>query len=373
MQFTINSQVLLNLAQRASVICPTKSMLPIIENLLISVNGIDKKITITATNLEDSIVVSNEILTCDFDTTQSVAIAPKITEDLLKSLPQQEITIIFTENNGVKMQTATGMYSISGEQADSFPPVLDFETLESFEMPKKTFTRAYEKVGFAISTDPDRMALNCMCVELSKGKCTFVGTDAHKLVAFEIDFETEKELTFLLRQKACDFVKKSLNANDTIKISLSENNIMFESENSKIIVRALQEKYPKWRNVIPKENDKNVHISKEDLLRSIKRTGFFANKVSNLIELQIAVNQIGLKSEDLDFATQANEILRCVSESEITIGANAVNMAQCLNIIDTDIVNIELSTPNRAMLLKNEKEVLGETLTVLVMPIMLNN
>ena len=131
MQFTINSQVLLNLAQRASVICPSKSMLPIIENLLISVNGADKKIIITATNLEDSIIISSDILTCDFDTTKSVAIAPKITEDLLKSLPQQELTIIFTDNNGVKLQTETGLYSISGEETDNFPPVMDFEALES--------------------------------------------------------------------------------------------------------------------------------------------------------------------------------------------------------------------------------------------------
>jgi len=373
MQFTINSQVLLSLAQRASVICPSKSMLPIIENLLISVNGADKKITITATNLEDSIVISSDILSCNFDTTQHVAIAPKITEDLLKSLPRQELTIIFTDNNGVKLQTETGLYSISGEAADNFPPVADFEALDSFELQKKTFMRGYEKVGFAISTDPDRMALNCMYVRLSKGEITFVGTDAHKLVAFAVDFETEKELNFLLRQKACDFIKKSLNANDTIKISLSENNIVFESENSKIIIRALQEKYPKWENVIPQNNDKRVSIAKEDLLRSIKRTGFFANKVSNLIQLNIGENKMDIQSEDLDFATEAKEILRCVSDSEIAIGMNAVNMAACLNIIDTDIVNIELGEPNRAVLLKNEKDILGETLTVLVMPIMLTN
>lgn len=373
MQFTINSQVLLNLAQRASVICPSKSMLPIIENLLISVNGADKKIIITATNLEDSIIISSDILTCDFDTTKSVAIAPKITEDLLKSLPQQELTIIFTDNNGVKLQTETGLYSISGEETDNFPPVMDFEALESFELPKRIFMRGYEKVGFAISTDPDRMALNCMYVRLSKGEITFVGTDAHKLVAFSVDFETEKELNFLLRPKACDSIKKSLNANDTIKISLSENNIIFESENSKIIIRALQEKYPKWENVIPQNNDKRVCIAKEDLLRSIKRTGFFANKISNLIQLHVGENNISIKSEDLDFATEAKEVLRCVSDSEIVIGMNAVNMAACLNIIDTDIVNIELGEPNRAILLKNEKEVLGETLTVLVMPIMLVN
>lgn len=373
MQFTINSQVLLNLAQRASIICPTKSMLPIIENLLISVNGTDKKITITATNLEDSIVVSNDILTCDFDTTQSIAIAPKITEDLLKSLPQQEITVMFTERNGVKMQTANGIYSISGESSENFPPILDFETTDSFEIQKKIFMRAYDKVGFAISTDPDRMALNCMYVELSKGRITFVGTDAHKLVSFEVDFDTEKELTFLLRQKACDFVKKSLNANDIIKISLSENNIIFESENSKIVIRAMNEKYPNWRNVIPGNNDKMVFISKEDLIRSIRRTGYFANKISNLIELNVGKDEISIKSEDLDYATQANEILKCISESEITIGANAQFMAFCLNIIDTDIVNIEFGQPNRAILLKNEKEVLGEKLTVLLMPLMLNN
>ena len=75
----------------------------------------------------------------------------------------------------------------------------------------------------------------------------------------------------------------------------------------------------------------------------------------------------------MDFSNRATEQLPCFYDGDaMTIGFNAKFLIEMLNTIGGDNVRIELSSPNRAGILRTEEQAPNEDLLMLVMPVMLN-
>ena len=83
---------------------------------------------------------------------------------------------------------------------------------------------------------------------------------------------------------------------------------------------------------------------------------------------------MSISAEDVDFSNEANERLTCSYEGDdMEIGFNSRFLLEMLNNMDTENIILELSAPNRAGILLPDKNVNGEDLLMLVMPVMLNN
>ena len=82
-----------------------------------------------------------------------------------------------------------------------------------------------------------------------------------------------------------------------------------------------------------------------------------------------------VSAEDLDFANEATEHLACSYHGEdMEIGFNSKFLVDMLNNLSAEEVNLELSAPNRAGIIRpSEPEEPGEDVLMLVMPVMLNN
>jgi DNA polymerase-3 subunit beta len=91
--------------------------------------------------------------------------------------------------------------------------------------------------------------------------------------------------------------------------------------------------------------------------------------------LRIAGSELTVSAEDLDFANEAVERLACSYHGEdMEIGFNSKFLVDMLNNLNAEEVNLELSAPNRAGIIRpSEPEEPGEDVLMLVMPVMLNN
>ena len=76
----------------------------------------------------------------------------------------------------------------------------------------------------------------------------------------------------------------------------------------------------------------------------------------------------------MDFSNEATEQLNCTYEGEpLTIGFNAKFLIEMLNVLESEEIKMELSTPTRAGILLPSEEEDGEHIMMLVMPVMLSN
>jgi DNA polymerase-3 subunit beta len=111
-----------------------------------------------------------------------------------------------------------------------------------------------------------------------------------------------------------------------------------------------------------------------DFLSAISRISIFASKTTHQVRLKIAGTELTLSAEDIEMANEAVEKLSCDFDGEdMEIGFNARFLKEMLSTLDGETVQLQLSAPNRAGLLVPTAQDSTEDVTMLIMPMMLNN
>lgn len=346
MKFSINSTKLLSELQKVSFAIASNPVLPILEDFLFSIKS--NVLTITATDLENTIVTSCEVMA---DADLLIAVPAKIIVDTLKALPQQPITFtIDTDTYAIQIKSANGKYKLAGENGEDFPQLPELENSDSFEMESSQLLHAIGLTAFATSNDELRPAMTGVYMEVQGKKTTFVATDAHKLsrVVHNSKKEHGIEKNVIIPKKSLNILKNNLKEG-AVKISINEANVFFESGDIKIIGRLIDARYPDYNAVMPTDNPNTLQLVRNDMKGSLKRIVIYANKTTNQVALHIEDGKLTIKAEDLDFSNEASEEIICTYSGEpMTIGFNAKFLIEILSVLDSEEITINLSTPNRA-------------------------
>ncbi|NBV12464.1 MAG: DNA polymerase III subunit beta [Sphingobacteriia bacterium] len=372
MNFIVSSAALLKQLQLVAGVVPSRSVLPIIENFLFEIKK--DKLEITATDLEISMRTSLAIETRGSEI--KLAVPARIILEILKNLPEQPVTFTVNEDNfGVEISSENGKYKLTGENGDDFPQVPEATQTGSVRMPTEVLLKAIQKTLFAASTDELKPAMNGMLFNFTDSGVTFVATDAHRLVRYRrVDITVKDKISIIVPQKALNLMKNSLVSSDEVlTIEYNENNAFFSLGNTLLVCRLIADRYPDYENVIPTNNPNKLIINKRELIGTLKRVNIFANRTTHQIRFKIAGSELTISSEDVDFANEAKETLKCIYDGEdMEIGFNATFLLDVVANIDTQDVVVELSTPNRAGIVVPDEQEEGVNLLMLVMPVMLN-
>ena len=265
---------------------------------------------------------------------------------------------------------------MAGQNAEEFPKIPALESAATTNISADVLIKAINKTLFAAGNDELRPVMSGVFCEFSAEKISFVATDAHKLVCHSrTDVTTENTASFILPRKPLTLLKNTLVEGEDIKMEYNDTNALFSFNDTTIICRLVDGKYPNYEAVIPKENPNKLSIETAAILSSVKRVSIFANKTTHQIKLKITGSELIITSEDLDFANQAEERLTCQYEGEdMEIGFNSKFVIEMLSNIGAEQISIEMSAPNRAgIILPLDGQDEGENTLMLVMPVMLNS
>jgi len=235
---------------------------------------------------------------------------------------------------------------------------------------------AISKTIFAAGNDDLRPVMSGVFFQLASDGLTFVATDAHKLVKYaRTDTTAPQAAEFIMPKKPLNLLKGILaGSEEEVTVEYNESNARFAFDNMELICRLVDGKYPNYEAVIPKENPNRLTIDRNLFLNSIKRVSIFSNKTTHQIRLRIAGAELNISAEDIDYSNKAEERLTCDYQGDdIQIGFNSRFLVEMLGNLTSNEVTLELSMPNRAgILTPNDGLDEGEAVTMLVMPVMLN-
>lgn len=374
MNFIVSSSYLLKNLNSISGVITSNPVVPILENVLFEIEG--GNLLITASDLQTSVMVELQV---ESKEDGSVAIPAKILIETLKNLPEQPVTFsIDDQNYNIEINSDNGRYKLAGENSADFPKVPGVNDGYSSDINSEILNSAISNTIFSTSTDELRPAMTGVFFKLSSTGCTFVSTDGHRLVKYiRTDIKgDEVDHDMILPRKSLNLLKSILptDKSSDIKLDFNASNAYFSFENIKMVCRLIDERYPDYDNVIPSDNSNTVTITKSELLGSLKRISIYANKTTNQVRFKISGSEILISAEDLDFSNEANERISCEHDGDdIEIGFNAKFLIEMLSNIESEKVLLKLSEPNRAGLLIPEDINDNEDITMLVMPVMLND
>ncbi|SUZ83170.1 uncharacterized protein METZ01_LOCUS36024 [marine metagenome] len=374
MNFIVSSSYLLKNLNAINGVITSNPVVPILDNVLFEIeNG---NLLITASDLQTSVMVEIQV---ESKKDGSAAIPAKILIDTLKNLPEQPVTFsIDDENYNIEINSDNGRYKLAGENATDFPKVPQVTDGYSIDLSSELLSNAISNTIFSTSTDELRPAMTGIFLKLSTSSCTFVSTDGHRLVKYirsdisgdEVDHE------MILPRKSLNLLKSTLPSDKSsdVKLEFNASNAFFSFDNVKMVCRLIDERYPDYENVIPLDNSNNIVIDKSEVLSSLKRISIYANKTTNQVRFKISGGEILISAEDLDFSNEANERISCEHDgADIEIGFNAKFLIEILSNLTSTRVTFKLSEPNKAGLIIPDEMDEDEDITMLVMPVMLND
>jgi len=375
MKFVVSSTELLGHLQAISRVISSKNTLPILDNFLFNLSGND--LEITASDLESTLITRMKLENATGD--GIIALPARILLDTLKEFSVQPLSFdISLDTLAVVITSENGKFNVVGQNGIDFPalPAIRKEKKFTFVINADVMLAGINRTLFATADDELRPVMGGIFVEASTDKITFVASDAHKLVRYQrSDTHADDNSSFILPKKPASLLRNILPKEEgPVTVEFDDKNAFFNLNDYKVVCRLVEGNYPNYNSVIPKNNPRKVTVDRIEFYNTLRRVSVFSNQASNLVKLQLKVNQMTVSAQDIDFSISAYEKIKCQYEGEdLEIGFKSVFLLEILSNMASPDVMIELADPTRAgLFLPGESENESEDLLMLLMPMMIN-
>ncbi|SHG36576.1 DNA polymerase-3 subunit beta [Salegentibacter echinorum] len=372
MKFIVSSSYLLKQLQILGGVINNTNTLPILDNFLFDLN--QDELSVSASDLETTMSAKLKV---ESDSEGKIAVPAKLLLDTLKTFPEQPLTFVVEDNNTIELSSNHGKYALAYADGEEFPNPVELEDPSKTIIEGDILATAISKTIFASGNDDLRPVMSGVFFQFTTDGLTFVATDAHKLVKYSReDVSATEAADFIMPKKPLNLLKGILAGSESeVLIEYNDANAKFTFDDTQLVCRLIDGKYPNYEAVIPKENPNKLSIERNQFLSSVRRVSIFSNKTTHQVRLKIAGAELNISAEDVDYSNKAEERLTCAYEGDdMQIGFNSRFLTEMLNNLNSDEVQLEMSLPNRAGILTPIDGLdPGEKITMLVMPVMLNS
>jgi DNA polymerase III subunit beta len=370
MKFTVESNELQKALIKISGVVPSKSTLPILENILFSLTS--NLLLLVATDMEISMSATMEVRGSE---NGSIAVPAKRVMDTLRALPDTQI--VFNADittNKIRMITENGEYNLIGETSQDYPAIPEFKGESEIMFDGSLIESMISKTIFSVSTDELRPAMTGLLLQIKDGEMRAVATDGHRLVRviYTKITQAKAQKDIIIPSKALILVSKA-NEGGTNTVSFNTTHIKFSFKNFTLTSRLIEESYPNYESVIPLENDKKLSVDRNILLSAVKRVSLYSSNTTHQVRFSMKKNELKIMAEDVDFGGEAKERVVCnYTADTMEIGFNATYLMDILSHIDSAEVIFSFSSSVKAAIIKPTTMKENEDVLMLVMPMRLN-
>ena len=245
----------------------------------------NSKLTVSASDLETTMSSTLEV---ESDSEGSVAIPARLLLDTLKTFPEQPLTFVVEDNNTVEISSNHGKYAVAYANGEEFPKAVALDDPSSTTIQGDILATAIAKTIFAAGNDDLRPVMSGVFFQFSQDSLTFVSTDAHKLVKYtRSDVKANQVAEFIMPKKPLNLLKGILaGSEDDVTIEYNDSNAKFTFDNTELVCRLIDGKYPNYEAVIPKENPNKLTIDRNQFQTSVRRVSIFSNKTTHQIRFK---------------------------------------------------------------------------------------
>lgn len=335
----------LSIVQRA---LSTKSVQPILSGIYLSAkNG---HLTMVATDtienagLRIQCTVPVEVLE-----EGETVVSGKSFREFVSRLPDTNLLFENTSYNGQDKMTihydgnATEMIGWPGYD---FPKPPQMEILHCMSISQQTLSDLVRQTSFAARKEDLRPIFTGLLFEVSGNDVTVVGTDSFRLAMMEekVNNETGDDFHVVIPVRALQELIGIVDEDAIIHISVTKNQILFESGDVQMTSQLIKGEFPPYRAALPKAHTTHFDIDRTALKSSIERATLFGRDNSGTTVIRLNVEGGKLTIKTASERGQVNEALDIYMEGdEVNILFNANFLTDALSKMHYDALDVEMS------------------------------
>ena len=341
-----------------------KATLPILNNVLIRVNK--KKVSLITTNLDMAV---EDYLPVSESEDGVITVPAKLLAEFVSNLPKGENIEITSKDTKVTIKAGKYSSVINGIVADDFPELPEINEKQSvvFKIGIEEFKNSINQVMVACSNDLTRPALTGVFFNTYNNTLASAATDGYRLAEKKIIDKVESEVKAIVPASSLQEVLRSISDDiEEIEISFNEDLVRFRLGDIEIISKIIDESFPEYQKLIPKNTNISVTLDREELIRVTKLAALFARSVGGSIVCEaITPDAFSVKSIANEYGENDSRIETSVDKPG-KINLNSRFLLDALNALEEPEIIFEFSDRIAPVLLKNKK---SNTYTHIVMPL----
>jgi DNA polymerase-3 subunit beta len=349
MEITVSKFELLRELTATQGVVERKTTIPILSNYLFEASG--DKLSLTATDLDLSLRTA-----CNAKVKKEGActIPARKLHDYVKLLPDADVTIKLLENHWISIRCGRSNTKMVGMARSNFPTLPVFPTAGVVKIPAQVLRGMIAKTVFAIASEESRYTLNGALMVIKPESITMVATDGHRLSHIERGGEKFEgisgELKTLIPKKAMDELRSLLDATDVaaIEFAKDDSTLYFRIGPRLLTSRQLTGQFPNYEAVLPKDNNKSVTLSSNELSAAIARVAQFADERSRAVRLRLEKGELKLSASSTETGESEDSIEASYDGDTLTVGFNAQYILDFLKAVGAGDVKLELKDPQSA-------------------------
>lgn len=360
LKFCAQKSVLQDDLSRIQGILEKKSVIPILENALISSNG-GHKLNIIATNMETSF--SSELQADNVESPGSLCIPARKLYDAVRLMPDGLIYFERMDNGWAKVKAPGCTYKLPGSDADLFPSIPTPEGLRWVDVPSKHLKAIISGVEFAIAPEEDsRYFLKGGKLEVDGREVKMVATDGFRftLASGPLSALLLEVVDVLVPQKAMVELDRLIRDYDgNVGIAKNDSTIFFRAGNRLLSSRLVAADFPEYKVIFDGNRSETFATFKANsLAQSIKRLLLVADPESSTISLEFADGILRMNPEGNSIAGDGDETLESDfnGTQALKIFVNAKYMLDFLEPVGSGEVRIEVKTSTSPLYFLGKKE-----------------
>ena len=317
-----------------------KGSLPILQNVLI--DGSNGKIVLTTTDLDISIKCEVE---CDVYEEGVTTLPVKLLFTSITKAAEGEIDIEVDAQERAAIKAGSARFKLQGMPASDFPKLPAEDDALSYRIPQATLREMLRKTAYASSQDDTRRTLKGVLMSFKDEKLTMVATDGRRLalVENELEFPKSSERDIVLPSKAVAELQRSLADEGDVEITVQKSQVSFNLASVKIYSKLIEETYPNYRQVIPRECAEHIVIERQLLLDALDRASVMTMDEAHSTKLIFEANRLTVTSAASEIGEAKDEVPIKYAGEKIEIMFNPTYVMDTLKAIDDDEVSIDLN------------------------------
>lgn len=378
MNITVAKKDLLRLVGRCQGVVDKKSTMPVLANVLISVDG-PNTVRIAATDLY--LAVSGT-MAAEVKQGGSTAVPARDLFERIKMMPDGPVSISVAASGATEIKSGSSprRYRLHGLPGDSFPPLPEpASDSPVLELEVEVLATLINSTQFSISNDETRPHLNSALFEWDGDHVRMVTTDGHRLTKMEAGVPgRQASATMLIPLKAiaelrrlCDEARSEPSREGqapSVSITQSGPNAFFTLADTRFCVKLVDAQFPAYQQVIPGGAERSIRAPRGPLIDALRAVSLAASDRTGGVKLTLEGGTMRIMSESPESGDGFDEIPVDYAAEGMVIGFNAKYMLDVLGVLSDDEILILLSGELDPAVIKPASELPTRSFVGVVMP-----
>ena len=355
MKFNVNQQDLQQALNFCQGVIEKRSTLPILSNILLEDKN--SKLTITATDLD--LIFIHQIINVEVLEEGKTTTTSSIMYDIVRKFSSgKKINLTLTDSSKLHLESEKSIFNLNCISASEFPLTEENFDKNQFSIKSKQLLKLLNKCKFSVSSDETRHYLSGIYFHQSevddKIYLTAAATDSHRMSISKIRLDQKINFDPIILPKKTIFQLCSLldNYDGEVIISNLKSKIKFELNNSILISKLIDGKFPNYIQVIPKNNQKKLEIDLKLFLDSVDRVASVSLDKKDGVKFSLTKDALNLSVNNTN-SGDGKETLIAKFDHDLEISFNSRYLLDVASQLDGEKIEIYFNDSGSPALIKD--------------------